>query len=130
MPGPTGEELRVLVVDDNRDGAESLALLLELYGYRVLTADDGYAALAAASSFRPEVVLLDIGLPGLDGYGVIRHLRLDPETQSAYVIAISGYDSDEDRERSRQAGFDLHLAKPVDPELLQRLLADLAWGPP
>lgn len=124
MPEPARNALRVLVVDDNRDAADSLALLLELSGYQVATAADGYSALTAARGFRPEVVLLDIGLPGLDGYAVVQRLRQDPDTRSARVIAISGYGGEEQRERSRQAGFDLHLVKPVDPEFLQRLLAE------
>lgn len=124
MPEPARNALRVLVVDDNRDAADSLALLLELSGYQVATAADGYSALTAARGFRPEVVLLDIGLPGLDGYAVVQRLRQDPDTRSAHVIAISGYGGEEQRERSRQAGFDLHLVKPVDPEFLQRLLAE------
>lgn len=128
MPGVTRKALRVLVVDDNRDAAESLALLLDLYGYPVRTAADGYSALAAARSFRPGVVLLDIGLPGLDGYAVVQHLRLDPEMKSTQVIAISGYGGEEDKERSRQSGFNLHLVKPVDPELLQGLLAGMEAG--
>ena len=124
MPEPTPNALRVLVVDDNRDAAESLAVLLELSGYRVLTAADGYSGLSAAKEFKPDVILLDIGLPGMNGYAVAKALRQDPNSHHVRVIAISGYCGEEERERSRQAGFDLYLVKPVDPELLQGLLQE------
>jgi PAS domain S-box-containing protein len=113
---------RILVVDDNVDGAESLATLLELYGHEVRTALDGPAALAVADEFRPDVVLLDIGLPGMDGYEVARQLRAREAFRAARLIAMTGWGQDADRERSRQAGFDLHLVKPVDPAELRRVL--------
>ncbi len=122
----TGEELapsRILVVDDNVDAATTLGMLLRLGGHEVLLSHDGPAALEAARSFVPDVVLLDIGLPGLDGYGVARVLRQSPETESALLIAVSGYGQDEDRRRSREAGFDQHLTKPVDFDVLTALLA-------
>jgi CheY-like chemotaxis protein len=115
-------KLRVLVVEDNRDAAESLRLLLELYGYEVAVAYTGPAGVETAREWRPDAVLCDIGLPGLDGYGVVRALRRDPSTAAARVIAVTGYGSDEDRERSHEAGFDAHLTKPADPAALQELL--------
>jgi two-component system OmpR family response regulator len=126
MPELGLEAVRVLVVDDNRDAAESLALMLSLEGFRVETAEDGYAGLGLARTFRPRVILLDIGLPGMDGYQVARRLRDDPETARLSIVAVSGYGSEEDRERARAAGFDFHLVKPVDPERLMELLAALS----
>jgi CheY-like chemotaxis protein len=113
---------RILVVDDNVDGLETLATLLELSGHEVRTASDGPAALTAAAEFRPEVVLLDIGLPGMDGYEVARRLRANPLFNGARLIALTGWGQDSDRDRSHDAGFDLHLVKPVDPAELQRVL--------
>ncbi len=124
-----GHGRRVLVVDDNRDAADSLALLLRLLGDEVRTAHDGPGALAAATAFAPEVVLLDLGLPGLDGYEVARRLRQQPQFARALVVAISGWGQDEDRRQSCAAGFDAHLVKPVDLDVLQRLLAEAAGQP-
>jgi CheY-like chemotaxis protein len=109
-------------VDDNEDGLESLAILLELSGHQVFTATNGPAALVAASQHHPNVILMDIGLPGMDGYEVARRLRADPAFRTARLIAITGWGQDSDRERSREAGFDLHLVKPVDPAELRRVL--------
>jgi PAS domain S-box-containing protein len=114
---------RVLVVDDNTDAAESLATLVEMWGHEVRSAHDGPAALAAAEEFRPDVILLDIGLPGLTGYEVAGRLRARPEFQSVRLIALTGWGQDADRERSRAAGFELHLVKPVDPTELKKILS-------
>jgi PAS domain S-box-containing protein len=114
---------RFLVVDDNRDSAESLAMLLRLLGNDVRTAYDGRLALEAATAYRPEVVLLDIGLPGLNGLEVCQRLRGTPGQHRTVIVAMTGYGRDEDRQRSRAAGFDAHLVKPVDLEALQELLA-------
>jgi len=114
--------LRVLVVDDNLDAAESLALLLRMKGYEVEVAHDGPAALEAAASFQPEVVLLDIGLPGLDGFQVASELRRRNSTASALIVALTGYGQAEDQRRSQDAGFDHHLIKPVDPHVIYELL--------
>jgi PAS domain S-box-containing protein len=122
-PEPAAKRLRILVVEDNPDAALSLRLLLELYGYDVAVAATGPAGVETARAWGPDVVLCDIGLPGLDGYGVVRELRRDPATARARVIAITGYGGEEERERSRAAGFDAHLTKPADPTLLQQLLA-------
>jgi len=121
-PAPASGPLRVLVVEDIRDAAETLRDLLELFGHTVELAFSGPAGVEAAQRFRPDVVLCDIGLPGLDGYGVAAALRSDPKTASMRLIAVSGYGSDEDLRRSHEVGFDHHLVKPVDPTALERLL--------
>jgi PAS domain S-box-containing protein len=117
------KRLRVLVVEDSQDAADSLKLLLEAFGYEVRVAYTGPAGVDAAKEWRPDVVLCDIGLPGLDGYAVARELRRDPSTSHARMIAVTGYGGDQDRERSHQAGFDAHLTKPADPAAIQELLA-------
>jgi len=114
---------RVLVVEDNRDAAESLRDLLEMEGCQVELAFTGPSGLAAARRFHPEVVLCDIGLPGMDGYGVAEALRADPHTASVKLVAVTGYGQEEDRRRAMDAGFDIHLVKPVDPHHLQQVLA-------
>jgi CheY-like chemotaxis protein len=113
---------RFLVVDDNRDSAESLALLLKVKGYEVQTAYDGVAALERARVIQPDVVLLDIGLPRMDGYEVARRLRQEGGRQ-AVLVALTGYGTNEDLQRSREAGFDHHLIKPVELDALDELLA-------
>jgi two-component system CheB/CheR fusion protein len=120
---PHAPSRRVLVVDDDRDAADSLALLLGVRGHQVQTAHDGVAALEAARAFGPEVVLLDIGLPRLDGYQVARLLRQEPQTQGALLVALTGYGQEQDRRRSLAAGFDIHLVKPFDPDELEEILA-------
>jgi PAS domain S-box-containing protein len=114
---------RILVVDDNIDSAESLGLLLRTMGHEVQTAHDGPRALEAAKRFRPEVILMDIGLPGMSGHEVGRQLRSMDETKHSLLIAQTGWGQDEDRRRSTEAGFDFHFVKPVDPQALQELLA-------
>ncbi len=114
---------RILVVDDNQDSAESLAMLLRLFGNDVRTAHDGHLALAVAEAYRPDVVLLDIGLPGMNGYDMARAIRKMPALDQAVLVALTGYGAEEDRRRSREAGFDAHLVKPVDLGTLQELLA-------
>jgi two-component system CheB/CheR fusion protein len=113
---------RVLVVDDNVDAAQTLATLMRLWGHEAQTAYAGPAALEAAAAKPPEVVVLDIGLPGLDGYEVAEKLRQLPGMRKALLVALTGYGHDEDRRRALQAGFDVHLTKPADPEALQELL--------
>jgi signal transduction histidine kinase len=113
---------RILVVDDNQDAAESLAMLLRLSGHDVMVAHDGHQALAIAAIERPAVVLLDIGLPGMDGYEVCRRARLQG-LADAQIIAMTGYGQDRDRERSREAGFNSHTVKPVELEELMQLIA-------
>jgi PAS domain S-box-containing protein len=118
-----GEPLRILVVEDNVDAAESLRMLLQLLGHQVAVAFTGPEGVRVAKDWHPEVILCDIGLPGLDGYGVADALRHDPATAQVQLIAITGYGQDEDRHRAEHAGFDHHLTKPVDPRQLQPLLA-------
>jgi CheY-like chemotaxis protein len=117
---------RFLVVDDSRDAADSLALLLESLGADVHTAMDGPAALDELDSYRPSVMLLDIGMPGMDGLEVARRARQRPDSRDLTVIALSGWGQDEDRRRSREAGVDYHMVKPVDLDELGRLLTALA----
>ena len=119
--------LKVLVVDDNRDAAESLSLLLGLQGHDVCTSHDGNSAIAAARTFRPHLVLLDIGMPGMNGYEVARHLRQIPELNDVVLAALTGWGQPEDRQRSRAAGFDQHLVKPVTPDALQGVLASVRF---
>jgi CheY-like chemotaxis protein len=117
---------RVLVVDDNVDSAESLAVLLEMAGHQVRTAHDGPSALAMAREYKPEIVLLDIGLPaGMDGYEVARRLRPDAGAGGVVLVALTGFGQDEDRRRAAQAGFDHHLVKPVDVGHLTELMGTL-----
>jgi signal transduction histidine kinase len=120
---PTGRHLRVLVVEDNRDAADSLCMLLRLCGYEVAAAYTGPDGVRAAQQRCPEVVICDIGLPGMDGYRVAKTLRGNPTTASARLVALTGYGQEEDRRRAREAGFDEHLTKPADPMTLQRILA-------
>ena len=116
---------RILIVDDNRDAASSLARLLRLWGHEVREANDGPTALSAAAEFRPALILLDIGLPGMNGYEIATQLRSDARFRDARVIALSGYGSEQDRARSQAAGFDAHLVKPVELGLLESALASL-----
>jgi CheY-like chemotaxis protein len=128
-PGSTGERAprrRVLVVDDNVDAANSLALVLRLDGHETEAVYTAYDALEHAATFKPDVVLLDIGLPQLDGYEVARRLRSSPELRGICLVALTGYGQSEDRQRARAAGFDFHLVKPVDFELLARTLSSAA----
>jgi PAS domain S-box-containing protein len=120
--------LRVLAVDDSEDTAEMMMALLEMDGHEVRTAHSGPAALEAAAIFQPDVVILDIGLPGLDGYQVAQRLRADPALRDVTLIAASGYGQEGDRQRSREAGFDRHLVKPLDPQELRGILAAIAGG--
>ena len=114
---------RILVVDDNVDVVETTTMLLSLSGHQVRSAKDGLQALHMASEFRPDVVLLDIGLPLMDGYEVARRLRQAPQTAGALLIALTGYGQQGDRQRGRDAGFDGHMLKPVDPHALAKLIA-------
>jgi PAS domain S-box-containing protein len=118
----TGVGRRILVVDDNVDAAESVSMILQLGGYDVQCVYDGLSVLAAARRYRPDAIVLDIGLPGISGYEVARLLRQQPEFQRTLLIAVTGYGQEADRRRSDEAGIDHHLTKPVDPEALQALL--------
>ncbi|MDB6041530.1 MAG: two-component hybrid sensor and regulator [Gammaproteobacteria bacterium] len=125
---PTGQQprrRRLMVIDDNKDAAESMSMLLELWGHEVVCAYDGRTALEAAAKYHPDAVFLDIGLPGMSGYEIAERLRELPESARAVLIAITGYGQDDDRRRSRDAGIDHHLVKPVAPETLHNLLDSL-----
>jgi PAS domain S-box-containing protein len=116
---------RILVVDDNVDGAQSLSAMLKLMGHDTALAHDGISALETAYSYRPDMVLLDIGLPRLNGYEVARRLRQEPQLRDVVLVAVTGWGQEEDRRRSREAGFDHHLTKPPDPAAIAQLLASL-----
>jgi CheY-like chemotaxis protein len=118
--------LRILVVDDNRDAAESLGLLLRARGHDVRTAADGVSGLAAAAAFRPDVALLDLGMPRLSGCDLARRLRGQAWGRGLVLIALTGWGQEEDRRRTQEAGFDHHLVKPADPDALQALFARTA----
>lgn len=126
IPDSTGSgitgSLRVLVVDDNVDTAESMTMLVEMLGHTVKTEHDGNSALRAAFDFRPDVVLLDIGLPGLNGYEVASRIRQQPSLNNTVIVAITGYGHESDRQLALQAGIDHHLVKPVDFERVRRIL--------
>ncbi|HJX29830.1 MAG TPA: PAS domain S-box protein, partial [Thermoanaerobaculia bacterium] len=114
---------RCLVIEDNADAAESLALLLQLQGHEVEVARDGVTGVEKGRAFQPDIVICDIGLPGaLDGYGVARAFRDDPALRDVRLIALTGYGQEDDQRRAREAGFDVHVTKPADPETLKRLL--------
>jgi len=123
---------RLLVVDDNRDAADSLAMLLRLQGHEVRVAHDGPAALEMLKGYIPEMVFLDIGMSGMDGYEVAQRLRHQPGLENVRLAALTGWGQQEDRRRTAEAGFDHHLVKPVEPNALEELLADLqmprSWG--
>jgi two-component system CheB/CheR fusion protein len=116
---------RVLLVEDNPDAAESLTMLLELLGHRVRATHDGVAALDAARANVPDVMLVDIGLPGMDGYEVARRVRRDPDLKHVVLVALTGYGQEEDKRQAMAAGFDYHLVKPVNPDALHGLVARL-----
>lgn len=118
--------MKVLVVDDNRDAANSLSMLVELHGHQVRTAYDGEEALALAGAFHPDLVLLDLGMPVMDGYQVCRQIRERPWGLRVVVVAITGWGREEDRLNTRRAGFDQHMVKPVAPAAIRALLTGLA----
>jgi PAS domain S-box-containing protein len=127
---PVSTAMRILIVDDNRDGADSLAAVLALSGHDVRTAYDGSEGVRVAEAFEPHVMLLDIGLPGLDGYELCRRIRGRAWATHAILIAVTGWGATEDRRRSSAAGFDLHMVKPVDPQTLVDRIDQLASGSP
>jgi PAS domain S-box-containing protein len=124
-PAPASVARRVLIVDDSEDGAESLAMLLQFAGHQTFKAHDGLEAIRTAQRLRPDAVLLDIGLPRMNGYEVCARLRKEPWGKNLVIIALTGWGQDEDRRRSKEAGFDAHLVKPVDDEVLIKMLASL-----
>ena len=118
--------VKVLVADDNRDAAESLGMLLSMAGYSVLVAHSGAEALTLALRERPDVLILDIGMPELSGYDVARGVRQQEWGKQTLLLAISGWDQRQDREASAAAGFDVHLSKPAKPERVEELLAEFS----
>lgn len=128
-PPAARSALRVRIVDDSRDGADSPAAMMRLVGHGPLTASDGEEAVASAAAFRPGVVLLDIGLPRLSGYDASRRIRAAAGAEPPLLVAQTGWGADEDRRRTREAGFDHHLTKPVDPDALLALLAATVVAP-
>ncbi len=122
-PPPPAGELSIAVIEDNRDAREGLRLLLETMGHRVAVADSGPAGLELLRTRRPDVAFVDLGLPGLDGFGVARAVRQAGALADTYLVAVTGYGQSSDRERSAEAGFDAHLVKPVDAETLRQVLA-------
>lgn len=119
--------LRVLVVEDNLDSAETLEQIISMWGHEVRLAHDGAGALRLAREFRPQVILLDIGLPDMDGYAVAHRLRGE-DLGGDVLVALTGYGEAQDRARAREAGFDRHLTKPVAPDALQGLLRAVTTG--
>ena len=132
-PKPGSDErcsgMRVLVADDSQDTARMMRVLLRGQGYEVKLAYTGHEAIEVAGGFRPEVVLLDLDLPGMDGYEVASRLRREECYRDATIIAVSGYGQEEDRRRSKEAGFDHHLVKPLDHDALLSLLSAGGNGP-
>lgn len=128
-PKPDQPGFRILVVDDNHDSALSLAMMLSIMGHETRTANDGESAVTTAESFLPDVVLLDIGLPKLNGYEVAQRIREQAWGKAMFLIAVTGWGQEEDRRRSTEVGLDVHMVKPVEPAALERLLATLAQNP-
>jgi CheY-like chemotaxis protein len=123
---PATRPLRVLVVDDNVDTVLSFSMLLEAHGHEVRTANDGIAAVKVAAEFLPDVALLDIGLPGLNGYEVAKRIRQHPDLKHIVLVALTGYGQDSDRKQSLEAGFNHHLVKPAIPDQLLQILATVS----
>jgi CheY-like chemotaxis protein len=124
-PQPPVQRFKILVVDDNHDSALSMSMMLSIMGHDTRTAHDGETAVATAQTFLPDVVLLDIGLPKLNGYEVAQRIREQSWGAAMYLIAVTGWGQDEDRQRSSEVGLNLHMVKPVEPAALEKLLAGL-----
>jgi CheY-like chemotaxis protein len=127
-PAAPKSSLRILIVDDNRDAADSLVMLLRIMGNDTRTAYDGQEGVAVAEEFRPDAMLLDIGLPKLNGYEACRRIREQSWGKKVFLIAVTGWGQEEDRRRSHEAGFNEHMVKPVDPQDLMKLLAGFQQG--
>jgi CheY-like chemotaxis protein len=123
VPASSGPR-RVLIIEDNHDVADMLGKYLELVGHEVIVAHDGYAGLEAAWRHKPQVLICDIGLPGVDGYEIAGRLRHDPAFSSCLMIAVTGYGEVADRERARGAGYSHHLTKPADPSVIAELISE------
>lgn len=124
-PAAAPRRVKILVVDDNHDSALSMAMMLQIMGHDTRTAHDGESAVSTAETFLPEVVLLDIGLPKLNGYEVAQRIREKDWGHSIFLIAVTGWGQDEDHQRSSEVGLNLHMVKPVEPAALEKLLAAL-----
>ena len=120
---PTAAPRRVLIVDDNKDAASTMEILLKSLGHEARVVHTGIEALQITAEFKPDVVLLDIGLPDIDGYEVARRLRASKSDRSFRIVAVTGWDQDTDKRKSQEAGFDMHLVKPVAPADLEKALA-------
>lgn len=120
---------RILVVDDSRDGADSLSVVLQMMGAETRAVYDGPSALAVIKSFAPGTILLDIGMPGMDGHEVARRIRQDPDFAGIRLIALTGWGTEDERRRTRQSGFDDHWVKPVEPERLRELVRSFTASP-
>ena len=116
---------RILIVDDNQDAASSLAILLKMVGHETRVAHDGPSALGIVDEYKPEVILLDIGMPKMSGYEVCRRIREQADGDGMLIVAVTGWGQEEDRRKSEEAQFDGHMVKPVDPQALMKLLAEL-----
>jgi len=125
-----GRHLRVLIVEDNLDAAEMLDLLITKMGHVTRVAHDGFSAVDVATEFAPEVVIMDIGLPLMNGYAVVKTLRERQQFANVHFAAVTGWGQDEDRRRAQDAGFDSHFTKPLAPATLEALLASLSHRPP
>jgi CheY-like chemotaxis protein len=128
--GPRGPRRRILVVDDNRDAAESLGVLLRIMGHEVCTAHGGAEGVERVAEFHPDVVLMDLGMPTVDGYEAARRIRAEPKGREPFLVALTGWGADADRRRTHDAGFDRHLVKPVDTGVLTKMIAELPMGSP
>ncbi|CAH2809321.1 MAG: Multidomain signal transduction protein including CheB-like methylesterase, CheR-like methyltransferase and BaeS-like histidine kinase [uncultured Caballeronia sp.] len=122
-PGQSTQPRRVLLVDDSVDAAEAMSMLLETLGHEVRVMHDGPSALAMVDDFAPEVVILDIGLPGMDGFEVAREMRTCAVTKTVLLIALTGYGAESDKQKARDAGFDHHLVKPVSFKAIETVIA-------
>ena len=127
-PGGSTQPRRVLLVDDSVDAAEAMSMLLETLGHEVRVMHDGPSALAVVDDFTPDVVILDIGLPGMDGFEVAREMRTRAVTKTALLIALTGYGADSDKQKARDAGFDHHLVKPVSFTAIETVIAASSAG--
>ncbi len=122
-PGESTQPRRVLLVDDSVDAAEAMSMLLETLGHEIRVMHDGPSALAMVDDFAPDVVILDIGLPGMDGFEVARQMRTRAVTKAALLIALTGYGAESDKQKARDAGFDHHLVKPVSFTAIETVIA-------
>ncbi|WP_019230408.1 response regulator [Sedimentibacter sp. B4] len=120
------KSLKVLIIDDNKDLTEIMCDLIGFLGHKTICSQDGKVGIAMAKEHHPDVIICDIGLPVMDGYEVAQQMRKDDEIKETFLIALSGYAGPEDRKRSREAGFDRHLAKPADISAIERVIAEAA----